>query len=108
MTRDMATPIHDTSPWIPPADVRAVSRVVRRGPLALGGVASVSFYPATLPTSGEGGMLRSPDSRLLARVRDRRGDDERRRHTLSLSLLGPALTSREEVVLIPAVQRVIQ
>jgi dTDP-4-amino-4,6-dideoxygalactose transaminase len=48
----------------------------------LGTVAIVSFYATKLLTTGEGGMLLSPDRRFLARMRDRRDYDERRRHAL--------------------------
>jgi dTDP-4-amino-4,6-dideoxygalactose transaminase len=44
-----------------------------------GAVSIVSFYATKLLTTGEGGMLLSRDRRLLARIRDRRDYDERRR-----------------------------
>lgn len=44
-----------------------------------GAVSIVSFYATKLLTTGEGGMLLSRDRRLLARLRDRREYDERRR-----------------------------
>ena len=44
-----------------------------------GVVSIVSFYATKLLTTGEGGMLLSRDRRLLARIRDRREYDERRR-----------------------------
>jgi perosamine synthetase len=48
---------------------------------AFGAVSALSFYATKLFTTGEGGMVLSRDQRLLARVRDRRDYDERRRHT---------------------------
>jgi dTDP-4-amino-4,6-dideoxygalactose transaminase len=48
----------------------------------LGTAAIVSFYATKLLTTGEGGMLLSRDRRFLARMRDRRDYDERRRHAL--------------------------
>ncbi|HYL82310.1 MAG TPA: DegT/DnrJ/EryC1/StrS aminotransferase family protein [Candidatus Acidoferrum sp.] len=47
-----------------------------------GAVGIASFYATKLLTTGEGGMLLSSDRSLLARVRDRRDYDERRRHAL--------------------------
>jgi len=48
----------------------------------VGSVAIISFYATKLLTTGEGGMLLSRDRRLLARMRDRRDYDERRRHAI--------------------------
>lgn len=45
-----------------------------------GRVAIVSFYATKLLTTGEGGMVLSRDPRFLARIRDLRDYDERRRH----------------------------
>ena len=47
---------------------------------AFGKVATLSFYATKLFTTGEGGMVLSRDQRLLARIRDLRDYDERRRH----------------------------
>lgn len=58
------------------------ARYAGRSVGSLGAVSILSFYATKLLTTGEGGMLLSPDRRLLARVRDRRDYDERRRHTL--------------------------
>jgi dTDP-4-amino-4,6-dideoxygalactose transaminase len=44
-----------------------------------GTVSVVSFYATKLLTTGEGGMVLSRDRRLLARARDQRDYDERRR-----------------------------
>ena len=44
-----------------------------------GAVSILSFYATKLMTTGEGGMLLSRDRRLLARMRDCRDYDERRR-----------------------------
>ena len=49
---------------------------------SFGAVSIVSFYATKLLTTGEGGMVLSPDRRLISRVRDRRDYDERRRHAL--------------------------
>lgn len=49
---------------------------------SFGAVSIVSFYATKLFTTGEGGMLLSRDRRLLARLRDRRDYDERRRHVV--------------------------
>jgi dTDP-4-amino-4,6-dideoxygalactose transaminase len=48
----------------------------------IGTVSVASFYATKLLTTGEGGMLLSRDRRLLARMRDRRDYDERRRHAV--------------------------
>lgn len=45
-----------------------------------GTVSTLSFYATKLFTTGEGGMVLSRDRRLLARIRDLRDYDERRRH----------------------------
>jgi dTDP-4-amino-4,6-dideoxygalactose transaminase len=45
-----------------------------------GTIAILSFYATKLFTTGEGGMVLSRDRRLLARIRDLRDYDERRRH----------------------------
>ena len=47
-----------------------------------GKVTILSFYATKLFTTGEGGMVLSRDSRLLARIRDLRDYDERRRHAI--------------------------
>jgi dTDP-4-amino-4,6-dideoxygalactose transaminase len=47
---------------------------------AFGEVSTLSFYATKLFTTGEGGMVLSRDRRLLARIRDLRDYDERRRH----------------------------
>jgi dTDP-4-amino-4,6-dideoxygalactose transaminase len=47
---------------------------------AFGAVSTLSFYATKLLTTGEGGMVLSRDQRLLARIRDLRDYDERRRH----------------------------
>jgi dTDP-4-amino-4,6-dideoxygalactose transaminase len=49
---------------------------------AFGEVSTLSFYATKLFTTGEGGMVLSRDRRLLARIRDLRDYDERRRHTM--------------------------
>ncbi len=46
----------------------------------LGRVGILSFYATKLLTTGEGGMVVSRDPKLLARLRDLRDYDERRRH----------------------------
>ena len=47
---------------------------------SFGTISILSFYATKLLTTGEGGMLLSRDRRLLARARDLRDYDERRRH----------------------------
>jgi dTDP-4-amino-4,6-dideoxygalactose transaminase len=49
---------------------------------AWGRVSILSFYATKLMTTGEGGMVLSPDRRLLDRVRDRRDYDERQHHAV--------------------------
>lgn len=49
---------------------------------SFGAVSILSFYATTVLTTGEGGMLLSRDRRLLARLRDSRDYDERRRPTV--------------------------
>ncbi len=62
---------------------QAVGAAYRGRPVGtFGAVAVLSFYATKLLTTGEGGMLLSRDPRLLARVRDLRDYDERRRHAL--------------------------
>jgi dTDP-4-amino-4,6-dideoxygalactose transaminase len=59
---------------------QAFGACYREHPVGSFGVISiVSFYATKLLTTGEGGMVLSRDRRLLARVRDRRDYDERRR-----------------------------
>lgn len=45
-----------------------------------GAVSTLSFYATKLFTTGEGGMVLSRDRHVLARIRDLRDYDERRRH----------------------------
>lgn len=47
-----------------------------------GRISVLSFYATKLLATGEGGMLLSRDPRILARLRDLRDYDERRRHAL--------------------------
>ena len=62
---------------------QAIGARIRERPVGTFGIVSiVSFYATKLLTTGEGGMLLSRDRRLLARVRDRRDYDERRRHAV--------------------------
>jgi dTDP-4-amino-4,6-dideoxygalactose transaminase len=62
---------------------QAVGAAYRGRPVGtFGAVAVLSFYATKLLTTGEGGMLLSRDPRLLARMRDLRDYDERRRHAL--------------------------
>jgi dTDP-4-amino-4,6-dideoxygalactose transaminase len=62
---------------------QALGARYRGRPAGSFGTASVvSFYATKLLTTGEGGMLLSPDRRLLGRARDRRDYDERRRSAL--------------------------
>lgn len=62
---------------------QAVGAAYRGQPVGtFGAVAVLSFYATKLLTTGEGGMLLSRDPRLLARMRDLRDYDERRRHAL--------------------------
>lgn len=49
---------------------------------AFGRVSVLSFYATKLFTTGEGGMILGTDRRLLARIRDLRDYDERRRHAV--------------------------
>jgi len=62
---------------------QAIGARYRGRPLGgFGAVSIVSFYATKLLTTGEGGILLSRDRRLLARLRDRREYDERRRPTV--------------------------
>jgi dTDP-4-amino-4,6-dideoxygalactose transaminase len=62
---------------------QALGATYRGRPVGTFGVAAVlSFYATKLLTTGEGGMVVSRDRSLLARLRDRRDYDERRRHAL--------------------------
>ncbi len=49
---------------------------------SFGTVSILSFYATKLLATGEGGMLLSRDRRLMARLRDWRDYDERRRHVV--------------------------
>jgi perosamine synthetase len=65
---------------------QAIGARYRERPVgSLGAASIVSFYATKILTTGEGGMLLSRDRRLLARMRDRRDYDERRRHAVRYS-----------------------
>jgi dTDP-4-amino-4,6-dideoxygalactose transaminase len=60
---------------------QAIGARYRNRPVGtFGTIAILSFYATKLFTTGEGGMVLSRDRRLLARIRDLRDYDERRRH----------------------------
>jgi len=62
---------------------QALGATYRGRPVGTFGVVGIlSFYATKLLTTGEGGVVLSRDRSLLARLRDRRDYDERRRHAL--------------------------